>query len=212
VERTFPWDVAYDFDVVLGGAPTGNPKIQMFMPGHMAVFRNSPDVARAFFALEEISTYENFMHMPWIIRPDSDGCEEGEYSHTLLMRSALTFLRFDAIVDSGHHVSTLDGVYAIENAAWATHSAVRGSEPATVEQAFLLEGVRRQIGEAVAKRNATAQRRPTFSEMGKERRVVLRDDYDISEGWFLWFPRRYAVLYMSTLSAEFEDGGRSWRR
>lgn len=53
--------------------PTESHKIQLYMPGHMTVFRHAPEVARAFFALEEISSYEKFMKMEWIIRPDSDG-------------------------------------------------------------------------------------------------------------------------------------------
>ncbi|KAI0033849.1 hypothetical protein K488DRAFT_69605 [Vararia minispora EC-137] len=212
VDRTFPFDVADDFDVLLAGAPTGNPKMQIFMPGHMTVFRNAPYVARAFFALEEISSYDNFMTMPWIIRPDSDGCEEGEYSHTLLMRSALTFLRFDAVVESMHHISTLDGVYTIENAGWAVNAAVPDRDLTTAEEAFTFEPMRRQISDALRARNATARRGPTFSDNSQEREVVLRDDPEIAEGWFLWFPRRYAVLYMSGLGAELKDGGRNWRR
>jgi hypothetical protein len=207
-DRTFPSDVADDFDVFIGGAPTGNPKIQMFMPGHMTIFRNDPRVARAFFALEEIASYGNFMSMPWISEPS----EEGEHSHTLFMRTDLTFLRFDAIVDSPHHLSTLDGVYTIEHSDWMANSAVYGPEPPTPEVAFTLPAARQQISGLLARRNRTARRGRTFSATGMEREIVLRDDAAASEGMHMWFPQRYAVVYLSELSEELKDGGRGWRR
>ena len=69
-----PWDLVNNYDVFVAGAPTGNPKMQLFMPGHMTVFRRSPEVAREFLKLEEVSSYDKFMNMEWIIRPKSDGC------------------------------------------------------------------------------------------------------------------------------------------
>lgn len=69
-----PWDLVDNYDVFVAGAPTGNPKMQLFMPGHMTVFRRTPEVAREFLKLEEVSSYDKFMSMDWIIRPESDGC------------------------------------------------------------------------------------------------------------------------------------------
>ena len=74
-----PWDLVNDYDVFVAGAPTGNPKMQLFMPGHMTVFRRTPEVAREFLKLEEVSSFDKFMSMEWIIRPASDGCGERPY-------------------------------------------------------------------------------------------------------------------------------------
>ena len=54
-------------------------KMQLFMPGHMTVFRRTPEVAREFLKLEEVSSFDKFMTMEWIIRPASDGCGERPY-------------------------------------------------------------------------------------------------------------------------------------
>ncbi|KZV70269.1 hypothetical protein PENSPDRAFT_651666 [Peniophora sp. CONT] len=212
LDRTFPWDLVNDYDVFIAGAPTGNPKMQLFMPGHMTVFRNSPEVAREFLKLEEVSSYDKFMTMEWIIRPASDGCEEGEYSHALLVLSTLRWLRFDAVVDSTHHISTLDGVFSIENWAWIKHSMVEGIELPAADEAFLRPEIRRQINAALRKHRKDAVREPSFSPAGQESEIAVRTDDEIIDGWFLWFPRRYAVLYMSEVGPTLDNGGRNHMR
>jgi hypothetical protein len=121
------------------------------------------------------------------------------------MRSNLTFIRFDAIVASSHHLSTLDGVYTIENPGWMPNSLYASGEPPTPEAAFMHEPARAQVNALLLERHATNSRQVTFSDTGKEMEVTLRDDHEISAGEFLWFPRRYAVFYISKLSSLLES-------
>lgn len=121
------------------------------------------------------------------------------------MRSDLTFIRFDAIVASSHHLSTLDGVYTIENPGWMPNSLYANGEPPTPEAAFMHGPARAQVNALLRDLHTADSRRTTFSEAGKEIQVMLRDDPEISEDEFLWFPRRYAVFYISEWSAALES-------
>jgi hypothetical protein len=60
-ERIFPWDVADQFDVLLAGWPTNWDNILLYMPGHLTVFRNSPDVAAQFLDTPGLATYNAFI-------------------------------------------------------------------------------------------------------------------------------------------------------
>ncbi|KAI0031294.1 hypothetical protein K488DRAFT_71506 [Vararia minispora EC-137] len=187
-DRTFPWDLADDFDVFVAGAPTEMDKVHLFMPGHMTVFRHAPDVAGAFFDLEEIASVNNYLDMPWILRPQWDG-------------------------PAWHHLSTLDGVFGIWNAHWMPHSFLNvtatSDGPQTSEDA-LTHPVGRAVVNALLRSYSTkhAIRRPTFSDDGVETEVTMRDDLEISEGFHVWYNRRYAVLYLSTL----ESISPQWRK
>ncbi|VDC04907.1 unnamed protein product [Peniophora sp. CBMAI 1063] len=223
VERTFPWDLASDFDVYVGAAPSERSKVHMFMPGHMVVFRKSPEVARAFFALPEIQNVHNFETMPWIIRPNWAGCEEAEYSYTLFMLTDLTFLRFDAMVNAWHHLSTLNGVYGIELAHWMPHSLLSGPPESddllTTDGAFTHPAGRAVVNSVLRDREENAPRRgngvgerKTFSDKGQEMEVQLRSDPEILSDFIVWFDEKYAVLYESPLGHRWDNNGQQANR
>lgn len=65
-ERMFPWDLSPYYDVILSGWPTGdNNRVQVFMPGHLTVFRRSKEVARAFMKLDRLSSFERWKARKW---------------------------------------------------------------------------------------------------------------------------------------------------
>ncbi|KAI0033850.1 hypothetical protein K488DRAFT_84587 [Vararia minispora EC-137] len=199
-ERVFPWDVADQFDVILAGWPTNWDNILLYMPGHMTAFRNSPAVAAQFLATPALATFDAFVGDDFI----SEACEEGEYSHHLFMRSGLTFLRFDAMVDTVHHISTLDGVFGIENDGWAERD--RSDEPAESALVRLAP----QINDALRQHSASARPRATFTSAGHEAKVDIVNDG--SRAPFLWFGAQYAVMYHSVLGREVDGNGRAMRR
>ena len=57
-----------------------------------------------------------------------------------------------------------------------------------------------------------AVREPSLGPAGQESEIAVRTDDEIVDGWFLWFPRRYAVLYMSEIGPTLDNGGRNHRR
>ncbi|KZV70271.1 hypothetical protein PENSPDRAFT_685649 [Peniophora sp. CONT] len=207
-ERMFPWDIVHDFDVVFSGWPThGNQPQHIFVPGHLAVFRNSPDVAAAFLQAHFLASYDDFVDLPDGL--PSDAAEEGEFSHVLLMRTPLTFMRFPALADSMHHVDSLGGVFAIENAEDASRLHAADASSSSINSAIV--AARRQILPLVSKRKSQPAQR-TFSPQGVEGKVKLLSGSELPAEVNLWFPRRFGVVYHSTLSSSQSAQGRDARR
>jgi len=204
-DRIFPWDVAYDFDVIIAGWPVALERVLLFTPGHMTVFRRSAVIAAAFLQHPPLASYENYVSLPL----PSDAPEEGEYSHLLLTQTGFTFLRFDAMIEAAHHVSSLAGVFSLENYYWADHSLGEGPPPVSVENAIVRTSA--QIALAVRRLDGQAPE-PTFSERGNETEVVLHDGAGAAEGLFIWFPIEYTVSYLSVLGPGLPGNGRDCRR
>jgi hypothetical protein len=221
-ERAFPWDVAYDFDVLLAGWPTNWSDILLYMPGHLTVFRNDPHVAAEFLVhVPELATYDAFISPPppgseerGPLSPyffASEACEEGAFSHALFIRGTrLTFLRFDAMVESGHHISTLDGVFTIENDGWIEHEPIAGASGPllTTEEAFVRARV--QLNDALTNHSMHMLDKHTFTDKGIESKVNIRNNANGVP--FVWFAPEYAVSYTSALGSDVDGNGRSGRR
>ncbi|KZV70286.1 hypothetical protein PENSPDRAFT_685664 [Peniophora sp. CONT] len=211
MDRAFPWDLASSFDVVLAGWPTNWSTLLLYMPGHFTAFRRSPDVARAFQrAVPALVTYNAFVGEEF--EEFGDACEEGEYSHALFMRTGLRFLRFDAMVDAGHHINTLDGVFAVED-DHALPTAPTSTDLAPKEATLL--SARPAINAALASHTSPDgpeddEQQRTFTTEGLEAPVTLRQD--ASAAPFVWFAPQYAVAYDSPLAQEIPGNGRHGRR
>jgi len=119
------------------------------------------------------------------------------------MRTGLTFLRFDAMVDNAHHISTLDGVFGIENEGWLERAPDETHEAALVRLAP-------QINAALREHAAQARPRVTFTPAGREAAVEVVNDG--SNAPFLWFGEEYAVMYQSVLGPQIGGNGRNMRR
>ncbi|VDB89131.1 unnamed protein product [Peniophora sp. CBMAI 1063] len=211
LDRVFPWDLAPSFDVMLAGWPTNWSTLLLYMPGHFTAFRRSPDVARAFQrAVPALVTYNAFVGEEFA--EFGDACEEGEYSHALFMRTGLRFLRFDAMVDAGHHVSTLDGVFAVED-DHALPTPLISSDLAPKEATLV--SARPAINAALAAHAMPGEtqdneQQHTFTAEGLEAPITLRQD--ASSVPFVWFDPQYAVAYDSPLAQEVPGNGRHGRR
>ena len=139
------------------------------------------------------------------------------------MLTDLTFLRFDAMVTTWHHLSTLDGVYGIELAHWMPHSLLPGypqsDELLTTDGAFVHPAGRAVVNSVLKERTQTAPRRgsgegerKTFSDKGEEMEVELRSDKEILSDFLVWFDEKYAVLYESPLGHRWDNNGQQANR
>lgn len=202
--------------------PTNKDDIHVFIPGHMAIFRRDSGVAAEFMKIDWLSSFDNFENMPLM---PTKAAEEAEFSHVLLMGTGLTFLRFDALVDSQFHVSTLGGVFSLEDPTAAMlalddfdavihvpmpSSAHNESAPPTPGEVLLAS--RAHIGTIVHQRLRDTRRRITFSADGLEGGVELLNDKNAEHGLVHWFPADFAVHYRSLLGVEMLMHGRDARR
>ncbi|KAL0957694.1 hypothetical protein HGRIS_001474 [Hohenbuehelia grisea] len=110
-ERNLPWDIIKEFDIAFPPSPHDSQSILLFTPGHLAFFRNSAKITTEFMKFPSVKTTENFFNLPWM----GTHTEESEYSHFAFTQTSLTFIRFPGMVESKYHLSTLSGVFAIEN-------------------------------------------------------------------------------------------------
>lgn len=202
--------------------PTNLDDVHVFVPGHMAVFRRDPAVSAAFLQVDWLSSFDNFETMPFT---PTEAAEEAEFSHVLFMRTGLTFLRFDALADSQYHVSTLGGVFALEDPTAAmlalddydatVHIPMPGSgynESAPPTPGEVLLASRAHITTVVQQRLRDTSRRNTFSANGIEGEVELLNDKNAEHGLVYWFPANFAVYYHSMLGNEMLMHGRDMRR
>ncbi|VDB89105.1 unnamed protein product [Peniophora sp. CBMAI 1063] len=221
-ERMFPWDVAHDFDVLFSAWPSNMDDIHVFVPGHLAIFRRDAAVAAEFMKVDWLSSFSSFENMPFT---PTEATEEAEFSHLLFMRTGLSFLRFDALADSQYHVSTLGGVFALEDPTAAmlalddydavAHIPIPGrayneSAPPTAGEVLLAS--RAHITTVVRQRLRDAHRRSTFSPEGREVAVDLLNDKHADHGLVYWFPADFAVYYHSSLGRDMLMHGRDTRR
>ncbi|VDB89103.1 unnamed protein product [Peniophora sp. CBMAI 1063] len=206
--RMFPWDLAPSYDVLFASWPVhGYTSQHLFVPGHFAVFRRAPDVAAAFLQVHFLKSYEAFVRLPEGM--PSEAVEEAEFSHVLLMRTPLTFVRFPAMAESMYHLDSLNGVFAIENAADAPNLPIVNNPDSSIGDA--IASARHQILPLLVQRKSEPAR-PTFSAQGVESNVELLSGAKLPKDLDLWFPRGFGVAYHSSLSASQSDMGRNARR
>ncbi|KAL5507443.1 hypothetical protein ACEPAH_6899 [Sanghuangporus vaninii] len=96
--RTFPWDVAHDFDILV---PSPQPDFanhrMLYMRGHMTFIRNSPDVLDRLHSFPKFSSLSAYMSLP----PTLDDAEESEFSHYIFSEEpSFTFLTFEGMLNS----------------------------------------------------------------------------------------------------------------
>ncbi|KAF9515859.1 hypothetical protein BS47DRAFT_1341465 [Hydnum rufescens UP504] len=180
-ERNFPWDVAKDFDILAPSLPIHGDNILLFTPGHLAFFRNSPDVVDQFMTFPNLVNADAFATLPWI---GSDS-EEVEYSNFAFLNTNLTFLRFHALVPSRFHLASPGrGVYGLENGPkWDL------SLPTSPTSG---DG-RAAINTILDQRGHEWKQTPTFSKKGREYVVELREGLFPE---FVWFPKHFAVDFV----------------
>ncbi|KDQ20882.1 hypothetical protein BOTBODRAFT_169589 [Botryobasidium botryosum FD-172 SS1] len=165
-ERSFPWDIAEDFDILVPAAPTnGDDIILLYLPGHLAFFKHATHISDQFMNLPNLQTMDAYMTMPWI----GSDAEECEYSHFAFLDSNLTFLRFNAMVYTRFHLSSPEaGTYNLENEYRWDLSPAPLPFPTTTES-------RKIIYSLVREHENTWTKKPIFSEAGTEYQVTLRE-------------------------------------
>lgn len=72
-----PWDVADDFDMLVPGAPINGNDVLLYLPGHLAFFRNAPHIVDQFMTFPNLRTLDAYLNLPWI---SSDSGALGNFS------------------------------------------------------------------------------------------------------------------------------------
>lgn len=68
-ERNFPWDEAEKYDIVFPSGPYDNADengILLYIPGHLAFFRNSDHVVDEFIKFPQVASYDGFFQNEWM--------------------------------------------------------------------------------------------------------------------------------------------------
>ncbi|KAI0261005.1 hypothetical protein BC834DRAFT_492851 [Gloeopeniophorella convolvens] len=187
-ERAFPWDIAYNFDMLIAYYPSPDADdVLLYMKGHLSFFRHSPEVTRQFLTFPNFRTQHTFLTLPWI---ETDA-EEAEYSHFALLQTNLTFLQFDAMVPTRFHLTAgggAGGTYSLFNdGQWEFAALGAQTDPAA----------RLLFSDLMDEHARGWAPRATFSDAGHEREVHLRGG---ESAHFVWFDRKYAVDYLSAFT------------
>jgi hypothetical protein len=86
-ERTFPWAVAENFDILIPGqSEVGGPHdhLLLFMPGHLAFFRNSAQFTVQFLEFPNFRNLDAFLNLPWVDTAAGEHLIPSIYAENLL--------------------------------------------------------------------------------------------------------------------------------
>jgi|SRR5882762_8424566 len=86
-ERAFPWDVAEDFDILIPGQSEvgeAHDHLLLFMPGHLAFFRNSAQFTAQFLEFPNFRNLQAFLHLPWVDAAAGEFLTPSHYTENLL--------------------------------------------------------------------------------------------------------------------------------
>ncbi|THH10671.1 hypothetical protein EW145_g1161 [Phellinidium pouzarii] len=172
--RTFPWDVAHDFDVLSPASqPDFSNKKLLFQRGHMAFFRHSPEVLDKLHSFPKFSSFSAYLTLPGTLYD----AEESEFSHYIFSEEeSFTFLAFEGMLHSW------DTVMLSEKGVFYSPKLQKDISPE-----------RRSLLLSLARPKDKAQIRPTFSPDGVEQNTrFFRDGYEY--GGSLWFDMKYATF------------------
>lgn len=167
--------------VLLRLSPFKSDSLRYFR-GHLAFFRNSPDVLNRFLKYHKFASVPNFLH---------DGqtpvdAEESSFSHFLFSEdTSFTFVTFEAMVNSWDTV--------LLSSAGVFYS--------TMQKDAVTPDVRKTLLPLI--RSIGATRLPTFSEDGVEQEAIVYTDGQYYNGG-LWFDKKY-VTYVVTGWTRPED-------
>lgn len=182
----FPWDIASDFDILaVSGQPAFSNQRLLFTRGHMAFFRNTPEVLEKMHEYPKFSSLSSFLMLPTTRKE----AEESEFSHYIFgERDDFTFVTFEGMVNA--YDSTL---FISEHGVF--YSDVKKEE-------IVSEDIRQRLLQLVSPPN-TKLVLPTFSIEGVETETRLYLNGSHYEG-ALWFPEQYAT-YVETNWDEYTN-------
>ena len=66
-ERNFPWEEADNFDMLFPGSPMdGGDSVLLYIPGHLAFFKNSEHNTQEFMRFPQVATLDGFLQQAWM--------------------------------------------------------------------------------------------------------------------------------------------------
>ncbi|TDL25810.1 hypothetical protein BD410DRAFT_801140 [Rickenella mellea] len=147
-ERTFPWDIASEFDIIaMKSQPDFRPQQMLFTRGHMAFFRHTPAVLDMLHSYPAFVSLGYFLLSP-MLRVD---CEESQFSNYMFSKNTnFTYIHLEGMIEGYQAiVASVDGVYYFNNKKENVNpelrrnilSLVRPRERAAVNPTFTTDGV-----------------------------------------------------------------------
>jgi len=172
--RTFPWEIAGNYDILaVAGQPAFGDQRLLFTRGHMAFFKNTPEVSERMLSFPKFASMSSYLTLP-ATRNDA---EESEFSHYMFTdEDEFTFIAFEGMVDS------YDSVFLSEHGVFYT--------------ALKKEDMSVSTRQRLAKMILSPRRRdpgPPFSDEGVEKKTRLFLDGRYYDGG-LWFPTEFATF------------------
>ncbi|EJD02913.1 uncharacterized protein FOMMEDRAFT_168024 [Fomitiporia mediterranea MF3/22] len=173
--RTFPWDIAHDFDVLAASVqPEFANHRMLYTRGHMAFIRNSPEVLDKLHSFPKFSSLSAYLSLPATLTD----AEESELSHYIFSdEPSFTFLAFEGMLNSYDTVLL----------------SSRGVFYTSLQKRDLQDPNRRGRIAALARTTDRAIIRPTFSQEGIEEEAHVYHD-----GWSfpgeVWFDRKHVTF------------------
>ncbi|TDL25815.1 hypothetical protein BD410DRAFT_784841 [Rickenella mellea] len=180
-ERTFPWDIASEFDIIaIKSQPDFRPQQMLFARGHMAFFRHTPAVLDMLHSYPAFISLGHFLLSP-MLRVD---CEESQFSNYMFSKNTnFTYIHLEGMIQAYQAaVASVDGTYYFNYK----------KEDATLD-------VRRTILSLVRPQERVAVT-PTFTEDGVEEASEAKTTG--FEDKSLWFPLDLVVYAESGWTAK----------
>jgi len=187
--RVFPWDIAPNYDILaVAGQPAFSNQRLLFTRGHMAFFRNTPEVLEKMHAYPKFSSLSSFLMLPETRKE----AEESEFSHYLFAeRDDFTFITFEGMAN------------AYDATVFISAHGVFYSDVKQEEVDVDSDDIRRRLLRLVSPTDDRKAVRPTFSDEGSETETRLYLNGSHYEG-ALWFPEQYAT-YVETGWDDYES-------
>ena len=160
--------------VVAGYGLAHRTRLNVPRRGHMAFFRNTPEVLDKLHSFPKFSNLSAYLSLP----PTLVDAEESEFSHYIFSEEpSLTFLSFEGM-ENNYDTELLStrGVYYVSK-----------------KKEYLEDPDRRKRLAALVRPTDKEPIRPTFSEEGIEKEAIV---YNNGSGYpgDLWFDKKYATF------------------
>ena len=65
-ERNFPWDEADKYDILFPSNPMDSDDVLLYIPGHLAFFKNSEHLTLEFMKFPQVRTLDGFLQQQWM--------------------------------------------------------------------------------------------------------------------------------------------------
>jgi hypothetical protein len=194
VERTFPWDLVGQFDILTPQPTYGSDDSLLYLKGHLVYYSTGRELRHQLLQYPCLRSFEAFKTGPYF----TEIADEGEWNYYIFKNKQITFAAFPGLADVRFHLSygpPDSGVYELRD-PWAfKREGDDGMFPLLPdERVAMVDSIREHHEQELTNRT-------TFSAQGSEYEIhMVEGQYDGD----LWFEKKYA-LHLVTDTTKFNE-------